>query len=60
MALRLEFRIETTGSSPSHTARFQTVERQLREGDQQRTSKLSAIGLTRFGELGFQVESTGS
>ena len=31
---------------PSRTASFKTVERQLREGEQQRTSKLSAIGLT--------------
>ncbi|MCA9152609.1 MAG: hypothetical protein KDA92_25070, partial [Planctomycetales bacterium] len=37
--------------SPSRTASFKTVERQLREGEQQRTSKLSAIGLAPCGEL---------
>ena len=42
--------------SPSRTARFQTVERQLPEGEQQRTSKLSAIGLAAFGE--FMLDGT--
>ena len=37
--------------TPSRTASFKTVERQLREGELQRTSKLSAFGLTLFGEL---------
>ena len=35
--------------SPSRTASFKTVESQLREGEQQRTSKLSAIGLAPNG-----------
>ena len=35
--------------SPSRTASFKTVECQLREGEQLRTSKLSAIRLTPFG-----------
>ena len=37
--------------SPSRTASFKTVESQLREGEQQRTSELSADWLAPFGEL---------